>query len=59
MAASNASPNPAGLPMERDLEIVRVFDAPRELVFRAWTIRNTWRDGGDPSTSPIGLSRWT
>ena len=37
MAASNASPNPAGLPMERELVITRVYDAPRELVFRAWT----------------------
>ena len=37
MAASNASPNPAGLPMEREIVITRVFHAPRELVFRAWT----------------------
>ena len=37
MAASNASPNPTALPMERDLVLTRVYDAPRELVFRAWT----------------------
>src|SRR5512135_1163184 len=37
MAVSNASPNPAALPVERELVITRVFDAPRELVFRAWT----------------------
>jgi uncharacterized protein YndB with AHSA1/START domain len=37
MSASNASPDPAALPMERELVITRVFDAPRELVFRAWT----------------------
>ena len=37
MAASNASPDPAALPMERELVITRIFDAPRELVFRAWT----------------------
>ena len=37
MAASNASPNPGGLPMEREIVITRVYDAPRELVFRAWT----------------------
>ncbi len=37
MAASNASPDPAALPTERELVITRVFDAPRELVFRAWT----------------------
>ena len=24
-------------PMEREIEIVRIFDAPRELVYRAWT----------------------
>ena len=27
----------ASLPMERELTIVRIFDAPRALVFRAWT----------------------
>jgi uncharacterized protein YndB with AHSA1/START domain len=27
----------ASLPMERELTIVRTFDAPRALVFRAWT----------------------
>lgn len=29
--------NDAALPMERELTIVRVFDAPRALVFRVWT----------------------
>jgi len=37
MAASNANPNPTALPMERDLVLTRVYDAPRELVFRTWT----------------------
>lgn len=27
----------ANLPMEREVTITRVFDAPRELVFKAWT----------------------
>ena len=27
----------ASLPMERELTIVRIFDAPRALVFQAWT----------------------
>jgi uncharacterized protein YndB with AHSA1/START domain len=27
----------AALPMERELTITRIFDAPRALVFRAWT----------------------
>ncbi len=29
--------NPAVNPMEREVTITRVFDAPRELVFQAWT----------------------
>ena len=37
MAASNASPDPSALPMEREVALTRIFDAPRELVFRAWT----------------------
>jgi uncharacterized protein YndB with AHSA1/START domain len=41
MAESNpntsTASNPASGPMERELVITRVFDAPRELVFRAWT----------------------
>jgi uncharacterized protein YndB with AHSA1/START domain len=45
MAASNASPDPAALPMERELVITRVLDAPRDLVFRAWT-------------DPIHMARW-
>lgn len=36
MAASNARPSAAAPPMERELVITRVFDAPRNLVFRAW-----------------------
>jgi uncharacterized protein YndB with AHSA1/START domain len=28
---------PATKPEERELVITRVFDAPRELVFKAWT----------------------
>lgn len=33
---NNASPADA-LPMEREITIVRVFDAPPDLVFAAWT----------------------
>jgi uncharacterized protein YndB with AHSA1/START domain len=29
--------NPAIQPAERELTIIRIFDAPRELVFKAWT----------------------
>jgi uncharacterized protein YndB with AHSA1/START domain len=34
---SERSDSPATHPAERELVIERIFDAPRELVFRAWT----------------------
>jgi uncharacterized protein YndB with AHSA1/START domain len=37
MPASNAKTSAATNPLERELTLTRVFDAPRELVFRAWT----------------------
>jgi len=37
MAARNAGSNAATKPGERELVITRVFDAPRALVFKAWT----------------------
>lgn len=37
MAASNAGNSAAPNFARREIEITRVFDAPRELVFRAWT----------------------
>lgn len=37
MAASNASTSAAGSTPDRELVITRVFDAPRNLVFQAWT----------------------
>jgi uncharacterized protein YndB with AHSA1/START domain len=37
MAARNAGSNAAAKPGERELVITRVFDAPRALVFKAWT----------------------
>lgn len=36
MGASNARPSVAANPVERELVITRVFDAPRDVVFRAW-----------------------
>jgi len=33
----NTTDRPAGESSERELVVTRVFDAPRELVFRAWT----------------------
>lgn len=37
MPASNAKTSTAANPLERELTVTRVFDAPRELVFQAWT----------------------
>jgi uncharacterized protein YndB with AHSA1/START domain len=45
MAASNAGSNAAANFGEREVIITRVFDAPRELVFQAWT-------------DPKHLARW-
>jgi len=33
----NTKSNPASAPAEREFVFTRVFDAPRELVFKAWT----------------------
>jgi uncharacterized protein YndB with AHSA1/START domain len=37
MSAANAANNSAPLPMVREVVITRIFDAPRSLVFQAWT----------------------
>jgi len=34
---------------ERELVLTRVFDAPRELVFKAWTDPSRWHSGGTPT----------
>ena len=39
MAANNAKTSPAASTAEREVVITRVFDAPRELVFKAFTER--------------------
>jgi uncharacterized protein YndB with AHSA1/START domain len=44
MSASNETASPAN-PMEREITIARIFDAPPELVFHAWT-------------EPAHLARW-
>jgi uncharacterized protein YndB with AHSA1/START domain len=36
MAANRTEVNSGGLPMFHEIEIVRIFDAPREAVFEAW-----------------------
>ena len=40
-----AARNESAAPMERELVLTRIFDAPRELVFRMWT-------------DPKHLARW-
>jgi uncharacterized protein YndB with AHSA1/START domain len=45
MPASNARISPDAKPLERELTLTRIFDAPRELVFQAWT-------------DPAHLKRW-
>ena len=37
LAGRPTTSEPSGNPMEAELEIVRVFDAPRDLVYEAWT----------------------
>ena len=32
----------------QELTIIRIYDEPRELVFKAWTDPICWRFGGDP-----------
>jgi uncharacterized protein YndB with AHSA1/START domain len=53
MSASNTSSRPAG--PEREIVITRIFDAPRELVFKAWTdpeqMAEWW--GPEPFTNPV------
>jgi uncharacterized protein YndB with AHSA1/START domain len=51
MPASNASTSSAAAnPMGREVTITRVFDAPRELVFQAWTepehLKRWWGPNG-------------
>jgi hypothetical protein len=38
-------------PSDREVRIERVFDAPRELVWRALTEPSCWRSGGAAATS--------
>jgi len=54
MALSNASTNTAEALVDRELVITRVFDAPRELIWDAWTdpkqIVNWWGPRGFTTT---------
>jgi uncharacterized protein YndB with AHSA1/START domain len=63
----NAS-SPAPPPSDREIVITRTFDAPRTLVFEAWTrcehVSQWWDPGGAPLASceidlrPNGAFRW-
>ena len=51
MDVSNARGSAATSAAERELVITRVFDAPRELVFKAWT------ESGSPGAM-VGAERF-
>jgi uncharacterized protein YndB with AHSA1/START domain len=55
MAASNVSGSAATNIVDRQLVLTRVFDAPRELVFKAWTeterLKRWWGPKG--FTNPV------
>jgi len=42
-------------PSEREIVIERVFDAPRELVFEAWTMPQHVTHWWDPSGAPLAI----
>ena len=59
MPESNASPNAAAPAAEPEFVISRVFDAPRELVFHAWTEpKHVARWWGPRAPSPIPFANW-
>ena len=51
--------SPATLVGDREIAATRIFDAPRNLVFKMWTDRSTSRIGGARKVSRPRLSRWT
>jgi uncharacterized protein YndB with AHSA1/START domain len=54
MSAANAA-NDAALPTEREVVLTRIFDAPRSLVFKAWTDPKHLQRwfGPKPFTNPV------
>jgi uncharacterized protein YndB with AHSA1/START domain len=46
-------------PTHRELVITRIFDAPREFVFKAWTDRSACSAGGGRRASPTPYAKWT
>jgi uncharacterized protein YndB with AHSA1/START domain len=62
VVAENASPGLAvnksatiSLPSDREIRLVRVFDAPRQLVFEVWTQPEHVRHWWDPSGRPLAI----
>src|SRR2546423_7816269 len=60
MAARSASPEISvnkgatiTLPSDREIRLVRLFNAPRHLVFEAWTKPEHVKHWGDPSGRPL------
>jgi hypothetical protein len=53
MSANNARVSSGAGLAEWDLVLTRTFDAPREVVFRAWTDPKTLRYGGGRKGSAI------
>ena len=49
MAASKPGASAAASTADREIYAKRVFDAPRELVWKVWTSRSTLVNGGDQS----------
>ncbi len=43
------------LPSDREIRLVRVFDAPRQLVFEAWTKPEHVKHWWDPSGRPLAI----
>lgn len=54
--ASMARPTVVERRSDRELEAVRLFDAPREMVFRAWSEADIFRRWWIPEGAPITLS---
>ena len=54
-ARENTSSATVTTPSERDIVITRTFDAPRTVVFEAWTKAEHVRQWWDPSGTPLSV----
>jgi uncharacterized protein YndB with AHSA1/START domain len=56
MTAQGRNPAEVSLPSDREVEVIRTFDAPRSLVYRAWTepeLMKRWTLGYPGWTMPV------